>query len=155
MWNERPVLTWDDFKASPDPESPFAANTNSGISFTWNYSTSKGQPELIHQVFSNFYPQYSWVKSSEKDAYLLAHEQAHFDISEIYARKLRKALQEYEIGRNIRRDLNGIYQKMEKQRDVMQRKFDKETDHSENTEAEMKWRKFITTELERLEAYSK
>ena len=155
MWHQKPVLSWEDFRAKPDASSPFAANTNSGISFNWNFSTENAKPKLFHEVFSNFYPEYSWVKSSEKDKYLLAHEQAHFDISEIFARQLRKALKEYKISRNIRRDLNAIYHKTEKQRDQMQKKFDHETAHSENTEEERRWRIFIAAELKRLEAYSK
>ena len=153
-WKEGQVLSWSDFKAEADESSDYAANTNSGISYSWNYSTASGQPVLTHKVSTNFYPNLSWVKEDEKDAYLLAHEQLHFDISELHARKLRKAIQEYEIGRTIRLDLKRIYNRVEAERVTMQNRFDRKTSHSQIKEAEMNWRKFIASELQKFEAYS-
>lgn len=153
-WSENRILSWDDFRAQPDESVSYSANTNSGISYTWNYSTASGKPVLDHEVFSNFYPNRSWVKEIEEKEYLLAHEQLHFDISELHARKLRRELDNYEIGRTIRLDLKRIYKRIEDERSRMQKRFDKETSHSENREAEMKWREFITSELEKLKEYA-
>lgn len=153
-WQQGQPLTWNDFRALPDDSNSYSANTNSGISYTWSYSTSSGKPVLEHEVFSNFYPENSWVKDIEDEEYLLAHEQLHFDISELHARKLRKALHEYKIGRNIRQDLKRLYNKIEAERAAMQKRFDKETSHSEIKEAEMQWRKFIQQELKKLEEFS-
>jgi hypothetical protein len=153
-WEANLPLTWEDFKAKPDRSNSYSANTNSGISYSWSYSTNTGEPVLKHEVYSNFYPQLSWVKEIHDETYLLAHEQLHFDISELHARKLRKALDEYQIGRNIRQDLKRLYNKIEAERAAMQEQFDKETLHSENREAELNWRKFIAGELRRLESYS-
>lgn len=153
-WQEDRPLTWEDFKAEPDESLSYSANTNSGIGYSWDYSTASGTPVLKHEVTSNFYPELSWVKDVDDLEYLLAHEQLHFDISELHARKLRKALAEYEIGRNIRLDLKRIYNKIETERSLMQKSFDKETSHSENYEAEMRWRMFVANELEKLKKYS-
>lgn len=153
-WQEDRLLTWDDFKAIPVDSNSYSANTNSGISYAWNYSTASGKPVLEFEVFSNFYPERSWVREIEDEDYLLAHEQLHFNISELHARKLRKALDEYEIGRNIRQDLKRLYNTIEAERTAMQDKFDKETAHSENREAEIRWRKFVANELARLKRYS-
>ena len=153
-WAEDRLLSWEDFQAEPDTTNSYSANTNSGISYGWNYSTATGEPVLDHEVFTNFYPERSWVKDIENEEYLLAHEQLHFDISELHARKLRKALEEYEIGRSIRQDLKRLYNRIEAERVSMQNRFDKETSHSEIREAEMRWRKFIQQELKKLEKYS-
>lgn len=152
-WKQRQKLTWDDFKGTPKKAVAYEANTNSGISFSWNYSTESGQPVLKYEVVTNFFPQLSWVKDNEKDLYLLGHEQLHFDISELHARKLRKAIDEYEPGRNIRRDLNRLYEKIEKDRVAMQNLFDVETNHSTDKEAETQWRIFVKEELDRLSGY--
>lgn len=154
QWQQGKLLTWSDFKAEPDNSNSYSANTNSGISYSWNYSTASGVPVLLHEVFTNFYPNLSWVKEIRNEEYLLAHEQLHFDISELHARKLREALADYEIGRNIRQDLKRIYNKIESERVSMQNKFDRETSHSENRSEEMKWRKFVAEELKKLEEYS-
>ena len=153
-WDEKRPLNWADFKAEPDTTNDYSANTNSGMSYSWNYSTASGKPVLEHEVFSNFYPNLSWVKDIENEEYLLAHEQLHFDISELHARKLRRAIEEYEIARNIRQDLKRIYSKIEADRVAMQNQFDRETSHSENRKAEMKWRKFVASELEKFKDYS-
>ena len=154
QWSEARPLNWEDFMAQPDESVSYSANTNSGISYTWNYSTASGEPVLEHEVFSNFYPNRSWVKEIKEKEYLLAHEQLHFDISELHARKLRRELENYEIGRTIRLDLKRIYNRIEAERSRMQNRFDKETSHSKNREAEMRWREFIASELEKLKKYS-
>lgn len=153
-WQENRPLSWEDFKANPDETSDYAANTNSGIKYSWNYSTASGKPVLEHEVTTYFHPERSWVKPEEQDAYLLAHEQLHFDISELHARKLRKAIGEYEIGRNIRLDLKRIYNRIEAERKSMQDQFDRETSHSQNRQAEMSWRKFIISELQKYAAFA-
>ncbi|SDR66896.1 DUF922 domain-containing protein [Gramella sp. MAR_2010_147] len=154
LWKASRSLQWEDFKGQPDASNSYAANTNSGIGYTWSYSTASGKPILVHQVFTNFYPNLSWVTEIQNEEYLLAHEQLHFDISELHARKLRKALYHYEIGRNIRQDLKKLYRRIESERVFMQNQFDKETSHSEIRSAEMRWRQFVADELKKLEDYS-
>jgi len=153
-WAENRILSWDDFKASPKKHLPYKANTNSGISFSWNATKSSDGIEINYEVGSNFYPNRSWVKEIEEVDYLLAHEQLHFDITELYARKLRKALESYNPGDKIKKELDAIYSEIEQQRRQMQTKFDKETNHSINKEAEFKWRIFVKKELEKLSDYS-
>lgn len=153
-WNAEKPLSWNDFKASPKKHLPYKANTNSGISFSWNATESSIGIELNYEIASNFYPFRSWVKEIEEVEYLLGHEQLHFDITELYARKLRKALQSYEPGDKIKKELDSIYSEIEKQRRQMQTQFDKETNHSINKEAEFKWRVFIKQDLDKLSKFS-
>ena len=49
-WADIDRLSWQNFEASPDYNIDFSANTNSGMSYSWNYSTSTGKPELAHKV---------------------------------------------------------------------------------------------------------
>lgn len=153
-WNKDRLLKIADFKAIPPEGVDYEANTNSGISYSWTYATITGEQVLEYEVISNFYPNLSWILDVEDEDYLLAHEQVHFNISELHARKLRKLLSEYIIGRNVRRDLKILYTTIEKQRIAMQKKFDTETDHSRIKEQEISWRKFILKELEQLDAFA-
>tara|TARA_R110002012_G_scaffold145936_1_gene304253 strand:- start:389 stop:928 length:540 start_codon:yes stop_codon:yes gene_type:complete len=153
-WNAKESLSWNDFKASPKKHLPYKANTNSGLSFSWNATENSSGIELNYEVGSNFYPNRSWVKEIEEVDYLLAHEQLHFDITELHARKLRKALENYEPGPKMKKELNDIYFEIEQQRRQLQNRFDKETNHSINKEAEFKWRVFIKQELEKLSEFS-
>jgi len=153
-WKEDRLLTWNDFKASPKKHLPYKANTNSGLSFSWSSTESESGIRLNYEVGSNFYPNRSSVKEIEEVEYLLAHEQLHFDITELHARKLRKALENYEPGANMKNELDAIYAEVEKQRRQMQNRFDSETRHSTAKEAEYKWREFVENELDKLSEYS-
>lgn len=153
-WEEN-ALTWQDFHAPPDPNSPFSANTSSGISYSWSLKTSVLGKEYQFEVESFFNPQRSWVKDSNS-VHLLAHEQLHFDITELHARKLRKAMVEFDFkkSREVKSSLQEIYKNVERERALMQEKFDKETKHSMNEEAQLKWQKYVTEELKKLEGFS-
>jgi hypothetical protein len=153
-WDKEKSLNWSDFKASPKKHLPYKANTNSGLSFSWNSTESSSGIVLNYEVGSNFYPYRSWVKEIEEVEYLLAHEQLHFNITELHARKLRKALENYKPSGKMKKELDVIYSEIEKQRRQMQTQFDKETKHSINKEAEFKWRQFVKQELEKLSDYS-
>lgn len=103
-----------------------------------------------------FYPDLSWVKPGSKDPQLLAHEQLHLNISELYGRKLRKSMAEFipDPDSDIKKILERIYQKNESARRQMQEKYDRETAHGHKKEAQTKWEEFLRTELSKLKAYS-
>ncbi|WP_037325181.1 DUF922 domain-containing protein [Salinimicrobium terrae] len=152
---EANALTWEDFQSSPDPNSPFTANTSSGISYSWSLKSSILGKEYQFEVLSFFNPERSWVKNSGSD-HLLAHEQLHFDITELHARKLRKALAEFDFNKskNVKTELQKIYRELEGERAAMQKKFDLETRHSMEEAAQLEWQQFVTQELKKFENFS-
>ena len=154
-WKEN-GLTWSDFQAPPDPGSPFSANTSSGISYSWSMKGSAMGKEYSYEVTSFFLPAKSWVKGGKSSTNLLAHEQLHFDITELHARKLRKALVEFDFenARNLKLDLQALYKRTEIERATMQKKFDVETRHSMNEAAQLEWQRFIKEELKKLKDFS-
>lgn len=154
LWQENNPLVWSLFKGDPNMNSPFQAETSSGISQAISVRHTNGVIDFDYEVESYFQPEYSWVKEGKQSDYLLAHEQLHFDISELHARKLRKALAEYTIGRNYKKDLQRINEKIQMESNRMQQKFDLESRHSQNKEAEMQWRSFVKSELAQLEQYA-
>lgn len=160
--NEKPIewskilLTWENFEAALPSEKPeHAAASSTGITYSWSYSTAQGIPELRFSVHTYFYPKKSWVDSLRKTPALLKHEQLHFDISELYARKLLKALKEYVAMRNIRVDLREIHQEIEAERKFLQNQYDKETRHGTDNPAQLQWEKTIQNELKKLENYKR
>ncbi len=99
--------------------------------------------ELNYTVETFFYTDKSWVRPDSKSDYLLKHEQLHFDISELYARKLREKLAKVDsskLNKDSSKYLNKLYEEVAAERVEMQDQFDKETDHSKNKETELKWR---------------
>ena len=103
--------------------------------------------DVNYSVVSTFYPEGSWYLPQRVTPYILAHEQAHFDISELHARMLRKNLAGKKFSKKIKSEIEAIYEQIEQKRRAMQTKFDAETDHSRNVEKEMQWENFIAQQL--------
>lgn len=92
-------------------------------------------------------------KNSKTDSGL-QHEQGHFDITEIYSRKLRKKLSDYTFKKkslkaNFMKFYNGNAALLDAEHDL----YDKETDHHRIEEKQKEWDKKIAEQLKELEAY--
>jgi len=90
-WSSSKQLSWKDFKGEPTNERA-AAITASGITYRFSTTDTNDNLEIDFKVITHFYPNKSWYNPSLVNAEILEHEQRHFDISEIFARKMRKRL---------------------------------------------------------------
>ena len=88
-WTESGKLEWSNFQCEPDENLKHIAVTSSYITISFQ---QVGFSEAKITVRTLFDKTESWVKH-EAD-YILKHEQLHFDIKELYSRKLRKAITE-------------------------------------------------------------
>ncbi len=143
---EKNKLDWSDFRGEPDENSDFDSAVNTGISYQWTIvSKDDERIKLKYEIESFCYPALSWVKKGQSTDYLLAHEQLHFDISELHARIIRKKFKDYKpsTDKNIKKDLNRMYKRVERMRINMQEKYDEETDHSRNQEHQIRWEKKV------------
>lgn len=96
LWSKNRKLTWEDFKGIPDrTDSLIVAGTTSTIKF--EYSTTKNMI-TNYKLESIFIKSKSW--SVTNSVQLLAHEQLHFDITELYARKIRKSFDSLRMRKN-------------------------------------------------------
>lgn len=147
-WSVSRPLTWEDFKAKPDPNSSNAALTSSTINVDFGFD----QSGLKHSITCRFDKSQSWVKV--RNAYILHHEQGHFDLSEAYARMLHKALQEYRFNKETaNKDLNTIYSGVMKQLVKAQEQYDAQTNHSLDTAKQATWSKQIQGMLDQYEEF--
>lgn len=146
-WSEDRKLTWEDFQGKPDRAANYVASTNSGITFSYSISEENGERELDWTVQSHFYPKLSWFKKEKVSEYILNHEQTHFDITELHARKLRKNLENARFSKRIKQEIETIYRENENERREMQQKFDSETGHSINREKELFWGNYVAQQL--------
>lgn len=144
------ALTWDDFKGRVDRGSKFAANTTSG--FNYNASMVGDSMRIILPAIFN--PRESWVKKKQKSAYLLKHEQVHFDITELYVRKMRKEIlsKNYTL-KKFNKSVSKILKKYSRETNSFQNSYDKETKHSVNKDAQAKWNALIEKELMKLDEF--
>ena len=152
-WSADKKLTWADFKGDPAGGNGYVASTNSGISFSYSFAVREGELKLSHTVRSKFYPNLSWFMPGHVDDYILKHEQTHFDISELYARKLRKQLEETQFTLEPKETLDAIYSQAETRRRAMQKRFDEESDHSKIEGKEYQWEAYVAQELKKYEAW--
>ncbi|WP_264524259.1 hypothetical protein [Flavobacterium sp. N502536] len=96
LWSKNRKLTWEDFKGIPDrTDSLTVAGTTSTIKF--EYSTTKNMI-TNYKLQSIFIKSKSWTITNSIQ--LLAHEQLHFDITELYARKIRKSFDSLRMRKN-------------------------------------------------------
>jgi predicted secreted Zn-dependent protease len=147
-WSATRKLTWDDFQGSWSPESPNAALTSSSINVEFGYDKSG----LTYSIKCRFNKDKSWGKI--KNDYILAHEQGHFDIAEVHARKLNKALKKYVFNsKTVSTDINQIYESVMKEHHATQEKYDLETDHSRIPVKQQEWNKTIQAMLEQYKAF--
>lgn len=148
-WNASRKLSWNDFKGTPNPSSTNAALTNSSITVEFGYN-EKG---LTHSIKCRFNKSLSWVRV--KNDYILKHEQGHFDIAEIHARLLHRALLEYSFNsKSVGDDINKIYSGTMEKHVQMQKLYDLETNHSLDSSKQAIWNSKIASRLEENEKYA-
>ena len=148
-WSASKKLTWADYKASPDPNSDAAASTTTYLGISYNI-TSTG---FSYKIESSFSKTRSW--GLHKTVYILSHEQGHFDIAEVFARKLHQQMSAYMFNRNTYQgELKKIYQGILDEKEKMQNEYDKETNHSINKEKQEEWLKKIAKMLEEYKAWA-
>ena len=148
-WRMSYRLTWDDFKAAPQ-----AGNTRAWTGSAITYSAKQVGNSIVGTVVSYFERQRSWAQTAFTTDYTLRHEQGHFDLYEIYARKLRKCLAEKTFKRKtLNRDYQKIANKIIKKAQAQQKKYDKDTGFALNETNQKKWSEKIARELKELQAY--
>lgn len=148
-WTATRKLTWDDFKALPDPASTNAALTSSSINVEFGYDDQ----ELQFSIRCRFDKSKSWVRI--RNTAILQHEQGHFDIAELHARKLNQALKNYRFNaKTVSDDVNRIYDSVMVLHHTAQNEYDQETDFSRNKEKQSAWLKKITDDLLALKPYA-
>ncbi|MFI5154084.1 MAG: DUF922 domain-containing protein [Chitinophagales bacterium] len=141
-WSTSRRLTWSDFQAEPPKTPAAAALTSTTIKVDFGYFNET----LTYHIHCRFDKSSSWGRV--KNDYVLSHEQGHFDIAEIFARKLNEALRKYRPeSQNIPKDVNKIYQDMMKKYYERQDEYDKETNFSMDKKKQEEWLKIIDDEL--------
>lgn len=147
LWQADEKLSWQDFKANPPQSDRIAAVTASGITYEFSSVLGKDKVEIDFTVSTFFYPNKSWYKPKICDTVVLGHEQLHFDISELFARKMRKKLMETRFTKNVKAEVRSIYKQILRELNDFQNKYDSETNFSRNREQQVIWNTKIRNAL--------
>ncbi len=149
FWSDSLELSWDLFKEKRQGYSYMKAMTHSGIM----YEVDVEDGQIVIDIKSYFIYGKSWVMKGFKKPELLAHEQIHFHIAEIFKRKLDQMCDKYRVDdrtffarnyqKKIQADFNQIFNEME----AYQQLYDKETGHGTIKSKQDFWEKKIKKEL--------
>lgn len=156
-WKEERKLVWSNFKSNKNNQhgKDIVAYTHCG----WVYSVvkssnPKGAAKVnIETIFNE---DKSWKDDTRITDYVLNHEQKHFDIAEIYARKIRKEIiSKIKTSGDYDRYFQTIYNRILKDYRNFQALYDGVTEHGMNKEKQSEYNAIISNELEQLKDYKK
>ena len=153
-WSESYKLTWSDFKGPVKNNTDAVATTASGITFS--YSVKRNSKQVVSfktKISAHFYPEKSWYKPEHVDRHILFHEQYHFNLTELHARKFRQQVAQLNVSQNISSILDEIHKQINIELSNMQQQYDNETNYSRNFEEQARWQDYIDSELKRLSKY--
>ena len=149
IYYETRKINWDDFRGSPSGLNRYGAAIFSNFAYTSSFSVSGGIIRANIETRTYMVRGMSWANESAKSAYALAHEQLHFDITKLVVERFKKkvrAIQAESID-----DLNSMiqFEYLESYREMnsLQRAYDGETRHSQDTFKQAEWAEKIRTWL--------
>ncbi|KKM87994.1 hypothetical protein LCGC14_1263260 [marine sediment metagenome] len=146
-WSSDRKLQWSDFKGSYFKTEWAAATTATGIGYSFTSTKQGAQQILAIEVQCVFLPKKSWYRPEVCNAFILGHEQLHFDIAELYARKFRKRLAAFNFTDNVKEEVKDIYKKILLELRSYQNKYDRETDFSKDFQQQLLWNQNIESAL--------
>ena len=156
-WNKNAELQWNDFLGEPDFSVFAYANTAYKIDFYPNEVLVDVNNDIVNyqnlNVIANFYKKHSWSISNDQG--LLRHERLHFDIAELFARKIRKRFFELKSTSEKNYDVYfSEYQKLWAELRTFQKLYDKETKHGANIESNALWINKIQSLLNEFKSFA-
>ncbi|MBV6462357.1 MAG: hypothetical protein HJHJAOHD_02506 [Flavobacteriales bacterium] len=150
-WTENYKLKWNDFNGNIS-NLPIDALT---VIIREVKQVGLSKSSININIFCYFDRNSSW-KRYNVGKNLLEHEQLHFDLAEIFTRKLRKAYMEY-ISYDLNEtaiELKEIREKIYLEEKKMDELYDQETNFSKNKEKQKEWEKKIKAMLKEYEQYA-
>lgn len=148
-WSDDIRLNWTDFKGKVPLAEESAATTASGISYSYSANLLHHEVKLDFEVNAYFYPNESWYRPKLCDENTLAHEQLHFDITEVFARKMRDKLRRTSFSDDVKAEVRKVYADILKELQTYQERYDWETNFSRNREKQLEWNQKIAEALKK------
>ena len=151
-WSADERLSWTRFAARPDMTSPASAMT----AYVAFYNDGCDDRAYWREVFVAFLPEKSWVKSEvvfRGGSVMLQHEQTHFDLAEVTARRIRQALDGLSSPCEMTPEERGKVVATFLQRDrEIQARYDAATNFGANTTEQDIWLRRVARDLEQLKS---
>lgn len=147
-------LTWrSHFKEEPDEYSPYAALTTTIWQYSYQAKIKDQQLHLDFKFVAGVNPEKSWIKykrikNKEVSQQLLNHEQRHVDINFLLLKQGELTLrnQKYTTS-NYKKLIQLTANKISKHYSDMQTRYDEETKHGSDLNAQKQWDNYLSKEL--------
>ncbi len=150
VWEADRKLTWEDFTGPANEEVSSKAYTWAKISMGWDCEDNTFKMTAI----AKFDKSKSW-KKDVFTPYLLAHEQLHFDITELYARKMRSHFASLPDACKLStEEVKAQSQTILDAWNARQLQYDEETRHSKDKEEQARWDLMIAKEIKALAKFA-
>ncbi|MFT3911226.1 MAG: hypothetical protein QM737_17530 [Ferruginibacter sp.] len=142
-------LVWSNFTGTaPNDNSIVAALTFSGFGYNASIKTVNGKGELNINVYCYFTKNMSWVKPGKNTAYILDHEQHHFDVTYIAAVIFMDKLQNAKFTTtNYNELLARIYKENCDLMNKMQNDYDGQTKNGQIKSEQARWNDLIDSRV--------
>jgi len=148
VWHPDSLLHVSDFKSKHNSSAY-------GLTYTGIFLYPKeSNGNLNFYVEAIFVKSKSYLKTTSE--YVLKHEQLHFDICELFARKLRQKILalDFKKIRNVQDVVKNLYAKVSQEMIKEQDKYDSETEHGFNSARQQAWSEKVKKQLDELEKFS-
>lgn len=170
-WRADRPLKWEDFTgpvaARAAPEN--VAVTAASLGWSYEYALERAGASCIYRItrieaWAVFDPSASWVKPGHRTASVLAHEQGHFDITQIHklrfeqdSRRLvgatgtctggstRRASKS--VAAEVEQRVQPLYDRAWREHTRAQEAYDRETRHGMDAAAQQRWSQRIAAGL--------
>ena len=148
-WSAGRPLAWSDFQASPPSGGAEGAKTSYTLYWVW-----KCRGEVFEfRAIAGFRPRQSWVQAivlndSTQRRTVLSHEQTHFDLAEVHARRMWRAFAD--LARpcaNTDAELRALAERLAQEEQVEQRRYDAETSHGLLGDQQAAWSRKVARRL--------
>lgn len=156
-WSGTDLLAWSDFQGLPPSGGDENARTVYNLSFE---SRCRGE-EFTFKVTALFFPADSWVKPQVladrvEKVRVLEHEQTHFNLTEVYARRMRR----YFVGLynpcgQTEAAINAAVDRYAREEGEAQQRYETETNHGLISSRQLAWNRDVSEMLTSLVAFSR
>ncbi|HTR20698.1 MAG TPA: DUF922 domain-containing protein [Gemmatimonadales bacterium] len=159
-WSPGRLLAWNDFAGTPpQPDTREAARTTTVLYYAWR-CRGAATSSFEFAAIAGFVPRDSWVRpgipaDTANAARVLRHEQTHFDLAEVYARRMRQRLEtvSHPCART-NAELESVAGQLVRDEADAQRRYDAETDHSLVVARQAEWEQQVANDLASLSRYA-
>ena len=148
-WSATRRLAWSDFRGRPPGSGPEVAKTAYALFYAWK---CRGEA-FEFRVIATFRPRQSWVKTiALTDTLLrrsaLRHEQTHFDLAEVHARRMRRYFDGLSGAcRKSDNELTQLAGRLINDEKAEQQRYDAETNHGLRSEEQAAWNAEVARQL--------